>query len=88
MKAVICALALVGLTAQANAAIYNMSCGQLIDAKVNVKVKIADVNAKLKDARNADQIEFLKGQKEQLVNSFLALDSEINDRCKGDDYND
>ncbi|WP_413576018.1 hypothetical protein ACLVWU_16665 [Bdellovibrio sp. HCB290] len=88
MKAIICALALVGLTSQAQAGIYNMSCGQLADAKASVQEGISDVNAKIKDARNGDTVAFLKSERAELVNALVRLNSEIQDRCMGDDYND
>jgi hypothetical protein len=89
MKAMICALALAGLfTSQAHASISNMSCGQLADAKAVTVAKLKTVGAKIKDARNSDKIEALKNEKEALTDLFLDLDSEIKDRCMGDDYND
>ncbi|MEK2689066.1 hypothetical protein [Bdellovibrio sp. GT3] len=88
MKAAIFALALVGLTSQAHADIYNLSCGQLADAKASVREGIADINVKIKDARNGDTVAFLKSERTQLVNALVRLDSEIKDRCMGDDYND
>ncbi|WP_413585452.1 hypothetical protein [Bdellovibrio sp. HCB274] len=88
MKAIICALALVGLTSQAHADIYNLSCGQLADAKASVREGIADVNAKIKDARNGDAVAFLKSERAQLANALVRINAEIQDRCMGDDYND
>ncbi|WP_413558821.1 hypothetical protein [Bdellovibrio sp. HCB209] len=86
MKAIIAALALVGLfTTQAHAA---KSCGQMIEEKAEANARIAYLVSKINSSNDGEKIAFWKSEVATLKATADYWTATINDLCKGDDYND